>query len=1101
MSRENTSAVTARLLRETAALTGSKSHTARFFLERLGNLPPSVTQRFARLREEVRNRRILPLKLRELCSLMGVSFCAEGTSGGAQEFLELQKLTEVAGLKTVPGYVCAHPDPDMMLMLTLKPVLRNDQDIAHVASLMERKVQNLSPLDVECLERMNRKMENYNVLLRVFEALCVVTRRALGSSALQLLDEYLKNYVLPAEGEKYLRSCYTFVSAYGSYDVDFTQEAFHYKPLGDKGDAQVAGILVQLSSLEKEFNCFKSDRFHYPLIGLCRKGLSGVKEHLPREELSFDEKVTESVVKGTVLLDNEVKLSQCRKYLDAAFSAPHLLREEIKTALREALESHFEEIALYDYLDFEHFGRASVKNFPLCQVAPVQAMVTSLTGEYCPAPVILTDAHGKVRRDSRITTLMLKAGAFSSLNTRLCDSFLRRFSQGRIIIEGYTLYLTYHLIYENLFLPHDEAHRAEGEEILKTLCLNHMLRHYPNLAFLAALYALFFKCDVKDPDLRLPDYLYPALGRFGIVRHIFVNEILTHYGTDFKSLPEACQDLLMLDVLSHRRTPAVQGRRKRSDSYLEDEFLQGLTTADPQIARELCRLFRPVFLGLSAKEPLWVRGSYELHVHGHLSSVDALLDDPDHPTPNELPPLLLKKVTPLTRTLMGTYVSLYSAQNATLWYEKLSESALEKLLETYVRRGLSFSYMRSMEKRDSSLKHIFVTPCPLTVRREVASLLKTGTEVTRLSRLYSELKLTAVAGQARYALLEDIAAHSDLLLLPRPLAPLSSFADPGVLRVGLLDRPELSEQEISHFNYYVSVLQLEVEILTLSFEKTGRENQLIFEIMASRFPPRYYQLLWPCFKVLLLTAKSLKDEFAGQPLTQTFLQLYGKLRGSELFSTAVREVQITVGSLYSRAVLTRFKREIVRHLMGTQGSDGAYTPLLKLPAESETRAYVFDRERIASKLKESLEVQDVIGKLREENENTGRSEAEEPTFAVNHSAPPAQPATGTEAPHHEEHKEVPVLSAGTQRAIEGLSEEAQALLYDLKAQQREVMDLGEFEGLCLSHRFMSGPVAVEELNDFSYTQVDDRLLDCAPDENCVYIYTDILSALLKGAEG
>ena len=63
------------------------------------------------------------------------------------------------------------------------------------------------------------------------------------------------------------------------------------------------------------------------------------------------------------------------------------------------------------------------------------------------------------------------------------------------------------------------------------------------------------------------------------------------------------------------------------------------------------------------------------------------------------------------------------------------------------------------------------------------------------------------------------------------------------------------------------------------------------------------------------------------------------------------------------------------------------------------------------------------------------------------------------------------------------------------------MDLGEFEGLCLSHRFMSGPVAVEELNDFSYTQVDDRLLDCAPDENCVYIYTDILSALLKGAEG
>ena len=54
------------------------------------------------------------------------------------------------------------------------------------------------------------------------------------------------------------------------------------------------------------------------------------------------------------------------------------------------------------------------------------------------------------------------------------------------------------------------------------------------------------------------------------------------------------------------------------------------------------------------------------------------------------------------------------------------------------------------------------------------------------------------------------------------------------------------------------------------------------------------------------------------------------------------------------------------------------------------------------------------------------------------------------------------------------------------------MDLNEFQGLCLSLKFMSMDVAVEEVNDFCYDTFDEPLFDLAPEENQVYITTSLL---------
>ena len=49
------------------------------------------------------------------------------------------------------------------------------------------------------------------------------------------------------------------------------------------------------------------------------------------------------------------------------------------------------------------------------------------------------------------------------------------------------------------------------------------------------------------------------------------------------------------------------------------------------------------------------------------------------------------------------------------------------------------------------------------------------------------------------------------------------------------------------------------------------------------------------------------------------------------------------------------------------------------------------------------------------------------------------------------------------------------------------MDLKEFEGLCLSAKFMSADAAVEILNDWSFEIFDEPIFELVPEEHSVYI--------------
>lgn len=76
-----------------------------------------------------------------------------------------------------------------------------------------------------------------------------------------------------------------------------------------------------------------------------------------------------------------------------------------------------------------------------------------------------------------------------------------------------------------------------------------------------------------------------------------------------------------------------------------------------------------------------------------------------------------------------------------------------------------------------------------------------------------------------------------------------------------------------------------------------------------------------------------------------------------------------------------------------------------------------------------------------------------------------------------------------------LSSKAQNLVDAVLSQNAEVMDLREFNGLCVSYRYMSANAAIEEINDVCLEEFDDLLFEADPEQGVIYITKEILEDL------
>lgn len=147
-----------------------------------------------------------------------------------------------------------------------------------------------------------------------------------------------------------------------------------------------------------------------------------------------------------------------------------------------------------------------------------------------------------------------------------------------------------------------------------------------------------------------------------------------------------------------------------------------------------------------------------------------------------------------------------------------------------------------------------------------------------------------------------------------------------------------------------------------------------------------------------------------------------------------------------------------------------------------------DMFKIQEKLKESATVQNVITKLREEEENQ-QSQAD--TFREELISKQQQ-AKEASLKDTVTKQESPAIESQDQDEGISLDKKAQLLLESILIQNAEVIDLREFNGLCVSHQYMSSNSAIESLNEYAFEKYDEPILEASEEEGVVYVTIDLL---------
>lgn len=156
---------------------------------------------------------------------------------GTECFVDSDNLYKVVsilsrqGVSMIPLSVPCTLSVYSTVYLLKKPDLNLDQDVALITRFAKNRPQQLTNRELDSLKRAQEKLRNYNILVRIFECLGAAQSSPLDANQRSVLSEIMSNMMLPHDGERYLRSVYTYACDYGSFQYLYDQPKYFSKPL------------------------------------------------------------------------------------------------------------------------------------------------------------------------------------------------------------------------------------------------------------------------------------------------------------------------------------------------------------------------------------------------------------------------------------------------------------------------------------------------------------------------------------------------------------------------------------------------------------------------------------------------------------------------------------------------------------------------------------------------------------------------------------------------------------------------------------------------------------------------------------------------------
>ena len=196
------------------------------------------------------NRGIYTLTLEELYEKLGLELDASNVLGKecyiAPECLyKVVNILDRYNINMVPLSVPCTLSIYNIIYLLKKPDLTLDQDVALIQRFAKERPAHLTNGQIESIQRAQAKLKNFNTLIRVFEYLGAAQTHSLDANQRTVLSEALSQMLLPHDGNRYIRSLYSYVCDYGSYWYDYSNPKYVVRPLSGKEQEEVIDIVAR----------------------------------------------------------------------------------------------------------------------------------------------------------------------------------------------------------------------------------------------------------------------------------------------------------------------------------------------------------------------------------------------------------------------------------------------------------------------------------------------------------------------------------------------------------------------------------------------------------------------------------------------------------------------------------------------------------------------------------------------------------------------------------------------------------------------------------------------------------------------------------------
>ncbi len=242
----------------------NKINETPYDLDELQNrtLPKRFLDRLNLLKQDVENVRALPITIENLLTRLNL------TSSDIQDNnldLAFSKLCQMLfrQIDIVPAPYFNHIDLKLTdtIIFAKRPNLELDSDIIWYNQM--RGSTNNRSLIASRLNKAYEKINNYHIILRIFEALCLVTvDHQLNYSQRQLLDAMIHDWDLPSDCQRYFHACYTATLHYGVHNFDLSAKKVS-PVLPEIQEKILLKILIQLAQLAEAIPSYKQPEYRY----------------------------------------------------------------------------------------------------------------------------------------------------------------------------------------------------------------------------------------------------------------------------------------------------------------------------------------------------------------------------------------------------------------------------------------------------------------------------------------------------------------------------------------------------------------------------------------------------------------------------------------------------------------------------------------------------------------------------------------------------------------------------------------------------------------------------------------------------------------------